>query len=146
MAVDTTIPNSSNNVGDDLSAIQENFELLASAQVVDEGSTADGDYIRYENGWQVCISKEFTLDATRERGSGVYSSSSEERKTWNYPFDFTNVLWVQGTSLRGAETDICKANGRGVDINNAATVYLFNIDGSQTDRNKNYVIAIGRWK
>ena len=40
--IDTTIPNSSNNVGDDLSAIRENFELLASAQVVDEGSTADG--------------------------------------------------------------------------------------------------------
>ena len=54
MAYDSTIPALGNLISNDIPAMQENFSLLESAQVVDEGSTADGDYIRYESGWQVC--------------------------------------------------------------------------------------------
>ena len=57
MAYDGTIPSLSNQIGNDIPQMQENFALLEDSQVVDEGSTADGDYIRFENGWQVCIQK-----------------------------------------------------------------------------------------
>ena len=83
MAVDTTIPSSSNNVGDDLSAIRENFELLASAQVVDEGSTSDGDYIRYENGWQIC----FQFGAIVDLGE-----SGSTAADFPYPNSFVNSV------------------------------------------------------
>ena len=84
MAVDTTIPSSSNNVGNDLSAIRENFELLASAQVVDEGSTADGDYIRYENGWQIIVATQEIPESEIDD----YSGNGSILPTFDFPVDF----------------------------------------------------------
>ena len=60
------------------STVQSAIQSLSSAGVVDEGSTEDGDYIRYENGWQVCIRKT-TLDLT--------SSGSQTR---DMPQSFVN--------------------------------------------------------
>ena len=98
MAVDTTIPHSSNNVGDDLSAIRENFELLASAQVVDEGSTEDGDYIRYENGWQFIYKSE--VEVTTE------GSSFGDIVRVSFPLDFVdNANVVVGFSLSNESSD-----------------------------------------
>ena len=147
MAVDTTIPSSSNNVGDDLSAIQENFELLASAQVVDEGSTADGDYIRYENGWQVCIKYE-TVDMTN---SDPYSI--------DFPVDFNDdnaAQWYisgHNTSSARADEHASLYGGRGLESSlrggahdGASWRFSRENDSDAPTEVPITLFAIGRWK
>ena len=84
MAYDGTIPALGNLISNDIPAMQENFSLLESAQVVDEGSTADGDYIRYENGWQICIKYGIELS--------VLSGESSMDGEWHFPADFSNCF------------------------------------------------------
>ena len=139
MSVDTTIPDSSNNVGDDLSAIRENFELLESAQVVDEGSTDDGDYIRYENGWQVCI-KKTTLDLTttdsqyRDMPQGFVDNDSYITSIdASAALGSINDREVAGSAVSYYDGDTemwrCRCNG----------------EGDKTDASIT-LLAIGRWK
>ena len=138
MAVDTTIPNSSNNVENDLSAIRENFELLASAQVVDEGSTSDGYYIRWENGWQIC---------TVEYGVDLTSTSSAN----DVPMSFIDA--EQFTGYGGVDNADPGSGGDGQAIVRAFTrltqpdrfQFRCNGDGDSSDF-KIVGIAIGRWK
>ena len=146
MAVDTTIPHSSNNVGDDLSAIRENFELLASAQVVDEGSTADGDYIRWENGWQVCKISIITLE---------YESSDRVIKTWDFPQSFnTDNYYVSFQVLGIIEVPSNVRDNYQTELDNdsrstnSVILRIWNNEGNFTegDEIKVTAFAIGRWK
>ena len=141
MAVDTTIPSSSNNVGDDLSAIQENFELLASAQVVDEGSTADGDYIRYENGFQICWGYKL---------GDIDTSTAAWQNISDFPAPFDDVVFMELSPLRDAEIY--------VGLIELANNCVFNYDYRRTQWRISYrgddngiltevvLLAIGWWK
>ena len=146
MAVDTTIPDSSNNVGDDLSAIRENFELLASAQVVDEGSTAEGDYIRYENGWQVCYYQDDETSITDQSiGSGHRSSRIE----FSFPVGFSdipNVAWLPQQESGATLWAGGSSSGGDVSISSSsASGNLLSFDDSIAEGKLGY-FAIGRWK
>ena len=98
MAYDGTIPALGNLISNDIPAMQENFSLLESAQVVDEGSTADGDYIRYENGWQLMTSVN-DLPASAESDwsdrNGFYSFALSESIYDNFsvPNSYTDILY-----------------------------------------------------
>ena len=150
MAVDTTIPNSSNNVGDDLSAIRENFELLASAQVVDEGSTSDGDYIRYENGWQVCFHMYDSGIDFSEEGRSAFAN------VWNFPQSFDNSSYfISGLVDFNGTTSSSSRAGQGVlagtDSSRRSTSSYQPIVWDIDDYNDNITLririaAIGRWK
>ena len=144
MSVDTTIPSSSNNVGDDLSAIRENFELLASAQVVDEGSTSDGDYIRYENGWQICRYRD---NDTEPKASGRIGDD------WDYPQSFISEPSVSAiiTNLRVSPsraelglTEISSISATSCDYDTHRVEGKTNFSGG--DLADFILIAIGRWK
>ena len=139
MAVDTTIPNSSNNVGDDLSAIRENFELLASAQVVDEGSTADGDYIRFQNGWQIC--KKTVIVTLTETG----------QEEFVYPINFDeNIDEVAGSGLytRSPGTGVYNAIQSTFTTTFGGTVNEWRVRNTETgnEDREMALFAIGRWK
>ena len=88
------VPDVNNTVGSDLTAMYDNFVALESAQIVDSGSTADGDYWRFENGLQICLGNTFTADVTTPKGAGYVSSEI----TWNFPVDFLGSFSYQGIS------------------------------------------------
>lgn len=48
--------------------------LLGSAVIVESGSNEYGEYIRFGNGWQVCISIEYIVDINQVKGS-IYCSN-----------------------------------------------------------------------
>ena len=148
MAVDTTIPSSSNNVGDDLSAIQENFELLASAQVVDEGSTSDGDYIRYENGWQICVIDEILLSY-----ANAGSSSTRILGTWSFPVDFNSTditVLLNSVENAGIDSDYRDLAVSPDDFTSSSVrLNAYSLNYDLTDNNVEFNVtafAIGRWK
>ena len=145
MAVDTTIPNSSNNVGNDLSAIRENFELLASAQVVDEGSTSDGDYWRFENGLQICLMEGDPVSISENSRGSVFGDD-------NFPASFVSP---GGYMIPGG---ITRTDGGshafnfsyplmvGGIIRTADTGRIRLENPSQEVEVKGNLIVIGRWK
>ena len=138
MSVDTTIPDSSNNVGNDLSAIRENFELLASAQVVDEGSTSDGDYIRYENGWQITfVDIEEGVDINNDLGS-LWNSDFQ---TMDLPVEHDSML-DYSIFLSTRETTVW-----GAMKNNTSNQIQYRLYSSESHTDASHTIAtIGRWK
>ena len=138
MAYDSTIPALGNLISNDIPAMQENFSLLESAQVVDEGSTSDGYYIRWENGWQICISPWFDVDITRSDGDGYMS---DDNVTWDFPqsFNITTEVSCSGSANRSNlwadfyQISNTQATGRG---------FGFVISDSRKIKS----MAIGRWK
>ena len=145
MAVDTTIPDSSNNVGNDLSAIRENFELLASAQVVDEGSTSDGDYIRYDNGWQICVRVITGESYDLVNGDDVRYSNDINK---SYPIDFTQTIYSQVRPYAGnIQGSWAGSPETGTIIHNYEWRYVIMSarDNSVSDVSV-LMFAIGRWE
>ena len=146
MAYDGTIPSLSNQIGNDIPQMQENFALLEDSQVVDEGSTDDGDYIRYENGWQACFKLNFTLE---------YNTSNFLQSRWNFPVVFASkpfvipVAFDQGINENAPdETTLSNLYTR-ISENDEAFLRLVNrIDSpfSEGDTVNIAVFAIGRWK
>ena len=149
MAYDGTIPSLSNQIGNDIPQMQENFELLEDSQVVDEGSTADGDYIRYENGWQVFFIYSVADDFG---GDGDYLEEDSD-----YPQEFLNMDYaVVATPVHSGNSDF-NANISGAGMQNwglrtrTETFYrirIYSDDSNFLDGDSiGYsLIAIGRWK
>ena len=154
MAYDGTIPSLSNQIGNDIPQIQENFSLLESAQVVDEGSTEDGDYIRYENGWQMCWKREAEI---------TYEATNRLESPHSYPADFdeepyNSVVLSTGNSLDGQATNNSYSRGelqisalylRTSSTSNWNNVRIENnVDSpfESGDTGLVDIFAIGRWK
>ena len=154
MAFDGTIPSLPNQIGNDIPQMQENFSLLESAQVVDEGSTADGDYIRYENGWQVCVriiesSSIFTAQLSDSvEGIDIHRSSYEAINFPNTFFTKPKVFYNVGGLLEENET----ISGRlfsthSTRINLDSWEFQIVAFGTTFDEVKELsLLAIGRWK
>ena len=146
MAYDSTIPALGNLISNDIPAMQENFSLLESAQVVDEGSTNDGDYIRYENGWQVIVretyipSSEISVDNTLsfdlpQSFSEVFAGS----------FSLETTFWGTGGSER---EDAAKTlNGLLFSAGDSAIRFRFyDVSYDSSEDLPVQIVAIGRWK
>ena len=148
MAYDGTIPSLSNQIGNDIPQMQENFSLLESAQVVDEGSTADGDYIRYENGWQVTFSKNLTFIIDGSRSTNQF----------NLPVDYLSsdsyyvylALSATGSDWTGDPDDRLDVGVVGEDGSTSSYArfrILFSGDGeTDGDINNCKLFTIGRWE
>jgi hypothetical protein len=143
MAYSPLVPNANNTVGTDLTAMQENFSLLESAQVVDEGSTADGDYWRFEDGLQICLSTIFNLIAGYTKNPPIYFTLSDNRKTWNYPVSFSSTPTVIGAPTDSFYASI-SINGVNTTLSNIGIIAEREVlSGSEVTIK---AIAIGRWK
>ena len=147
MAYDSTIPSLSNLIGDDIPQMQENFQLLEDSQVVDEGSTADGDYIRYENGWQICFNSSIELD---------FKSSEECLGSWDYPQSFTTIgnVLASAPNLFGdaapSKEEISYVGPSGGLSTTSQTLAATRNQGGTDFEDGDFVevalLAIGRWK
>src|SRR5690606_24049635 len=97
MAWNPNIPTVTNRVQDDLNAIRENFQhldplapyvqALLGSRIVEMGSNANGTYVRWENGLQVCWHRV---------SAGLFSGTQNETRsfTWTYPATFSALARV----------------------------------------------------
>ena len=147
MAYDGTIPELGNLISNDIPAMQENFSLLESAQVVDEGSTADGYYIRYESGWQICTTW-IQLD---------YATSTTLSDEWSFPVSFasgndTIVNFIADEADRNLSTSRTNLTLQGLfsdnDYETSAQLKQWVTGGGldTEDYIRAQVFAMGRWK
>ena len=140
MAYDSTIPALGNLISNDIPAMQENFSLLENAQVVDEGSTSDGDYIRYENGWQVCTYIDDELLITSQTAEVLYRSDT---RSFSFPVNFISAPKVATLGARERGVPWTSTNTEPT-TSSTGTFTLF----SSRENDEGYLgyIAIGRWK
>ena len=131
------VPDANNTVGSDLTAMYDNFVALESAQIVDSGSTADGDYVRWENGLQVCW---YTY-----RGDITISGLVSD---FDYPATF-----VATPSGGGVITDANLTDRELIWQNNLTAVaytstnwVIFGANDGTYNIDKSNFYAIGRWK
>ena len=139
MAYDSTIPALGNLISNDIPAMQENFSLLESAQVVDEGSTEDGDYIRYENGWQICTKKVTITSVSFSSRGSVYRSDGQ---IWNFSVDFSEPPKCFANNYDSPYMSIATSNI----LTTSAEYYIFHFQDSSGNDVDTSLMAIGRWK
>src|SRR5690606_11427853 len=88
MAWNPNVPTVTNRVQDDLDAIRENFQHLDQSRIVEMGSNANGEYVRWENGLQVCwFANDPTPDFTARTEGAV--SGYVHQDNWTYPAAFS---------------------------------------------------------
>src|SRR5690606_32303717 len=96
MAYDPTIPALNNYIGDDIPKIMANFAELAGSRIVEMGSNSNGEYVRWENGLQVCWWKESVSHTHPNATGSIYRS---DIITWTYPASFVSApVVVAGSS------------------------------------------------
>ncbi len=113
------------------------LNALSSAGVVDEGSTAEGDYIRFENGWQICI--EYIVDESWDFSSqgNMHQSGT---KSYNYPISFTTCYYNSASPDANriwAMLDISDTQWNNVRLSAAL---------DRTGNRSIKLFAIGRWE
>ena len=117
--------------------IRENFQLLEDSQVVDEGSTADGDYIRYENGWQLCIAiHNIDLNTT-------------DRRDFDSPNNFVDSNAAASIVLLDGQTEPISGVSQAyqsIVFQFFSNEWRFMVEDT-TDATRDFgMFAIGRWK
>ncbi|MGM0409179.1 MAG: hypothetical protein ACQEQF_00335 [Bacillota bacterium] len=125
------------------------LNALSSAGVVDEGSTSDGDYIRYENGWQICVYNLGSDDLSALRndssaqGLTIYRYVNYE---WDFPQSFDKAPYAD-LQFRLTSTNTLTSTILTTSSTNNAQFSIHSLE-EQTDDTIDHakLIAIGRWK
>lgn len=103
--------------------------------VIERGSNANGDYVRFADGTQICTSALSPVDCTANEGA-LFASNTE---AWNFPMTFTATPAISGSG---------GASGRFVGFDEPSTSQVtFKVLSSISDATtvSPTAIAIGRW-
>ena len=127
------------------STVQSAIQALSSAGVVDEGSTSDGDYIRYENGWQICM---FERVDNVDYDTSIGALYRAEHPTWNFPVEFNNLFcaFAQPFSFDNDRSNRWYASSFGGTDNEKFEFRTMFYEESLDDDVAITLFAIGRWK
>ncbi|GGO26641.1 hypothetical protein GCM10010991_07500 [Gemmobacter aquaticus] len=109
---------------------------IPTGAIIERGSNANGAYVRFADGTQICQSPEYTHDATTASGN-VFTSGSQ---TWTYPAAFASGTVV---SAGGATNDVrCWIAGN----SGGSTSFLYAIMSSvSVSARQARLFAYGRW-
>lgn len=117
--------------------------LLPNAVIVESGSNANGIYVRYGDGTQICTLR---IDTTDQAITDAYGSLYIGSRIWTFPKPFINAsaivsapLFKYGTS---ASWGACMTAGRA----NATMRIYDNVSRSAGIMTYIGFMAIGRWK
>src|SRR5690606_14362091 len=127
MAYNPNIPAPTNRVQDDIAAMRGNFQHLAplaqlapvagelqavsglapyvqallGSRIVEMGSNANGQYVRWENGVQVCWNSRSDTRSTTTATGSLYRDDAATM--WTFPAAFITSPAVYGTVFRSAD-------------------------------------------
>lgn len=85
------IPQMSDTPGVTIPGLASNFNALANSRIVEQGSNANGEYIRWENGLQVCW---HILEGTNTDPTNTSWHVEEGFVEWNIPASFVGRFLV----------------------------------------------------
>lgn len=111
---------------------------VPTGAVIERGSNANGEYVRWADGTQICISPSFTTAITTATGS-IFSNQGDV-KTWTFPAAFSAVPKV--TSLPGTNSTTW-GGANAAETTTAASLRVFASGSVASSSVSGY--AIGRW-
>src|SRR5690606_16736721 len=117
-------------------------QALLSSRIVEMGSNSNGEYVRWENGLQVCWLASITL---------VYFSAPQLIATWTFPAAFVGLPVVSHHTVGGLPSGAEKRRGfPHIGSRTSTSVVLQYYDGTgpfaDGDSVESLPFAIGRWK
>src|SRR5690606_7881599 len=152
MAYNPNVPAPTNRVQDDLNAIRENFQhldplapyvqALLDSRIVEMGSNSNGEYVRWENGLQICfvLGVAFTGDGATDEKTG----------SWTHPAAFASPPAIVGRNAHAQASPNWH-----LEVNPGSDAGVTNVfwRAYRTSGSWNpeigyplHYIAIGRWK
>ena len=113
---------------------------LGSKNVVERGSNANGEYVRFADGTQICVATRDFTDITNAQGSLFISQSTQ----WYFPATFVG----SGPTYTGADArsfgGVWASSGASP-INGDSCSFSFLRVISYSGAFKGHLVAIGRW-
>ncbi len=110
--------------------------------VIEQGSNANGRYVRWADGTQICYA---TIDQLLNNWTTANGAFFFGTSTWTYPAVFSSVLAVINDVQIGDDR-ITGARNRGTPNNNSVIVELWaNTSAASGLQKYSYHVAIGRW-
>jgi hypothetical protein len=109
---------------------------VPTGAIIERGSNANGEYVRFADGTQFCWSPAFVFAITTASGN-VFRSDTQ---VWTFPIAFSLVGGVSAGLQNNPSTHWCSAGGGGVTSTNVSAFSY----SSSTGRNSSFM-AVGRW-
>jgi hypothetical protein len=104
--------------------------------LIERGSNANGEYVRFADGTQICMSQTFSPFDINLADGNIFRGTDT---TWTYPAAFTFV-GASGGHATGSTTPWCKNRGGGT----TSTIFNFGAASSRTGDTVRLWCA-GRW-
>lgn len=120
-------------------AFLNRFSDDIAGEVVESGSNANGEYVRFADGTQICRRADPDLTTISTATGAVYSTTS----SWTYPAAFIEGPTVLGNSSRSTGG---ASWGGSVGTPGPTSVVLYAIASAQNTNARIQGLAIGRWK
>lgn len=113
--------------------------MYFASKIVESGSNANGEYVRFADGTQICRRADPDLTTISTASGAVYSTTS----SWTYPAAFIEGPTVLGNSSRSTGG---ASWGGSVGTPGPTSVVLYAIASAQNTNARIQGLAIGRWK
>lgn len=127
------------------STVKAALDALAGVRIVEMGSNSNGEYVRFENGWQVCWHRfNETRSTTTARGA-LYED--DVGKVWTYPAAFAVNPAPFLEAYRQNDDNFALTVGKVFNLSATSLTYkdVSTNAGSSLART-DALMAIGRWK
>jgi hypothetical protein len=115
---------------------------VPTGAIIESGSNANGNFVKYADGTQICI---LNITVTDQVINSAYGSLFQGTRVWTYPASFSSAPSVSAPCFRWGTSASWGAVGAAP---SATAVTLRGIDVSSRATGTNVVInaiAIGRW-
>ena len=128
--------------GSDLAGIENGNGIDITGRIVERDSNSDGEFVRFANGTQICLSNTLSVSGTDPIGE-IFRSTAPERVTWNFPQDFIDSSAVV-SPFTGTTSGVVNFTGGSIGNNTSVSAALLNAVGLSDISIK--LQAIGSWK
>jgi len=112
---------------------------VPTGAIIERGSNANGEYIRWADGTQICVATK--ADPATAITTGFFGALRSTGKTWLYPAEFTQLDAVSAAPRTSVDGFTINAGG-----NVSSITYFYTAVASQAAADRQcYLFAIGRW-
>ena len=141
------IPKMSDTPAITIPGLADNFGLLAGSQIVEQGSNENGEYIRWENGLQICI---HNITLPNSPDSTIWMTLTGVRE-WYFPSPYVHTpsvaAMVYGSYHESNLPNILESNKAVLGVASPLRVVVpYSARVYQTAAPELLLFAIGRWK
>ena len=131
----------------DLTALQPHVAALLDSRIVEMGSNANGEYVRWENGLQICWADRSVINwpAQTTANEGSYYASDF---TWTFPASFidTNIVITASPGYVGTASTWGATTIYHTSITTTSVILRLWTTHSRPSTSNGVAVAIGGWK